>query len=341
MQPPRTSSAIARLRRGLTRWEARDVAPLASLAVLVLFFSLVSGDFFSLATVTQVLRQGSVLAIVSVGLTYVLLCGEIDLSVGTMALWAAYVCGWLFERWASAAGPSGTPPAWITAATLLLPLATCLVLGAIAGLLTTWSRLPSFIITLAMMFIAEGSARYLSRTQMFRMPPLLAWIGNEGLAIGRLLLPYSAVLAAVVFLLGHFVLQYSRFGRYVYATGGNRQAARLAGLRTGWLVATCLAISALAAGLGGLVNAGRMSQITLDQNKDLLLSSVACVVLGGTSLFGGEGSIGKTFVGVLTFTVLNVGLMQITWINDLARQLLTGIVLMVALVINGLLVKRR
>ena len=84
-----------------------------------------------------------------------------------------------------------------------------------------------------------------------------------------------------------------------------------------------------------------MTNVTLDQNKDLLLHAVACVVLGGTSLFGGEGSMGKTLVGVLTFTVLNTGLMQINWIDDLARQLLTGLVLLVALVINGVLAKRR
>ncbi len=101
----------------------------------------------------------------------------------------------------------------------------------------------------------------------------------------------------------------------------------------------CLAGCAVTAGLGGLVNAGRMTNVTLDQNKDLLLSSVACVVLGGTSLFGGVGSMGKTVIGVLTFTVLSVGLIQINWIDDLARQLLTGIVLLVALVINGVLAK--
>jgi ribose transport system permease protein len=137
------------------------------------------------------------------------------------------------------------------------------------------------------------------------------------------------------------VLEHTRFGRYVYMTGGNRDAARLAGVRTGRIVVACLAISGLTAGLAGLVNAGRLTNFTLDQNKDLLLHAVACVVLGGTSLFGGEGSIPKTIVGALTFTVLNVGLMQINWINDLSRQMVTGLVLMAALAINGILSRRR
>jgi ribose transport system permease protein len=124
-------------------------------------------------------------------------------------------------------------------------------------------------------------------------------------------------------------------------TGGNREAARLAGIRTGRIVVACLALSALTAGLGGLVNAGRMESVSLDQNADLLLNAVACVVLGGTSLFGGEGGMGRTAIGVITFSVLQVGLNQISWINDLMRPFLMGVVLMVALVINGLLARRR
>jgi len=225
---------------------------------------------------------------------------------------------------------------------VLVPLLSCLALGLLTGVLTVWSRLPSFIISLAMMFIAEGLAKYLTQSQMQSLPPLMRSIGNEGIELGgRYLLPYSAILAAVVFIVAHLVLQHTRFGRYVYMTGGNRQSARLAGVRTGWIVIACLAICAVTAGLGGIINAGRMTHITLDQNKDLLLHSVACVVLGGTSLFGGEGGIGKTAIGVLTFAVLNVGLIKIEWIDDLARQLLLGIVLMAALVINGLLAKER
>ncbi len=344
MTSPRSSNRLGSLSRLAAGLEARDVAPLVSLAVLVVFFTFAAPNFLKAATLTAVLKQGSVLAVVSVGLTYVLLCGEIDLAVGTMALWCACCCGWMFENWALPSpgngGGTAASPAMV-ALVILLPLASCLLLGILSGGLTIWSRLPSFIISLAMMFIAEGLARYLTKSKMYEIPGVLSSIGNDGIRFGgRPMLPYSALLAAAVFLLGHFVLGYTRFGRYVYATGGNRQAARLAGIRTGRVVLACMAICAVTAGLGGMINAGRMTNVTLDQNKDLLLSAVACVVLGGTSLFGGEGSIAKTAVGVLTFTVLSVGLMQINWIDDLARQLLTGVVLMVALVINGLLGKK-
>jgi ribose transport system permease protein len=326
----------------LGRWESRDIAPLVSLAVLVVFFSCVAPNFLKPVTLVAILKQGAVLAVVAAGLTYVLLCAEIDLAVGMTALWAACFAGWLFEHWLLGGESSGPRAAALTAAVIAIPLATCLLLGIASGLLTVWSRLPSFIISLAMMFIAEGLARYLTKSKMFRVPELLTTIGNEGIRLTeRFTVPYSAMLAAGVLLVGHVVLQHTRFGRYVYMTGGNREAARLAGVRTHLIVIACLAVSAFTAGLGGLINCGRMTNVTLDQNKDLLLSAVACVVLGGTSLFGGEGSMGKTLVGVLTFTVLNTGLMQINWIDDLARQLLTGLVLLVALVINGVLAKWR
>lgn len=360
--------SFSRLKPWLGRWEGRDLAPLVSLAVLLVFFTFAAPHFFRAATLLAVLKQGSVLAIVSVGLTYVLICAEIDLAVGMIALWAACACGWLFQNWGWflanwcglrytlagdwAAGPAGGGQAEGAALVLVLvlPLLSSLILGLASGLLTVWSRLPSFIITLAMMFIAEGMSRFLTKSATFKIPEVLTGVGNDVLDLGRLLglpaslrtnfmVPYTALVAAMVLSVGHVVLQHTRFGRYVYMTGGNREAARLAGVRTGRIVVACLALSALTAALGGLLNAGRLTNATLDQNKDLLLSAVACVVLGGTSLFGGEGGIGRTLVGVLTFTVLNVGLMQVNWINDLARQLLTGLVLLVALVVNGVLAK--
>ena len=335
-----TQPADSLLRRSrLPRFEARDVAPLVSLAILVVFFTVATRfGFLKLITVEQVLKQGAVLGIVSVGLTFVLLCGEIDLAVGMLALWTAAFCGWSFQRFVLVGGESAGGVLLV----ILIPLSSSLLLGLVSGTLTVWARLPSFIITLAMMNIAEGAARFLTQSETFPVPEVLKTLGNRGFDLtDRFTLPYGAVLAVGVFAVGHVVLQHTRFGRYVYMTGANREAARLAGVRTGLIVVACLAISACTAGLGGLVNAGRLTSISQDQNRDLLLSAVACVVLGGTSLFGGEGGIGKTVIGVLTFTVLNVGLVQIDWIDDLARQLLMGLVLLTALVVNGLLAKGR
>jgi ribose transport system permease protein len=327
------------------RWrvEAHDLAPFITLGVLVLYFGFVTRNFYTLATLCDVLRQGAVLAIVAAGLTFVLLCGEIDLSVGMVALWTACLCGVLFES-SFAAGKggreaiSGPTVAWL----ILLPLLTSLLLGISSGLLTVASRLPSFIITLAMMNIAQGLSRYITQSQKFAVPALLRDLGNAGIDLQPgVKFPHSALLAAVILFCGHILLRHTRFGRFIYMTGGNREAARLAGVGTGRVIVGCLALCASLAGLGGLVNAGRLESVSQDQNADLLLNAVACVVLGGTSLFGGEGGMGRTALGVITFSVLQVGLNRITWINDLMRPFLMGVVLMTALVINGLLARKR
>ncbi|WP_347243919.1 ABC transporter permease [Thermogutta sp.] len=324
------------------RWEPQDIAPVASLLALVLFFGIAAPGFLRLSTLVTALQQGAVLAIVSTGLTFVLLAAEIDLAVGSMALWTACLCGWLYQSWATQTAEGRfVASAEIVIAVLILPLCTSLLLGILSGVLTVKSRLPSFIITLAMMFISQGAARYITRGQAFRVPALLGDIGNRGIEHeGLTVIPYSALLAAAIMTVGHVVLQYTRFGRYVYMTGGNRQAARLAGVPTGLVVTACLAISAVTAGIGGLVNAGRMTSVTLDQNQDLLLSALACIVLGGTSLFGGEGGIGKTLVGVATFTVLNIGLNSIR-LDDFARPFVMGVVLMAAFLLNAALARRQ
>ena len=319
-----------------------------SMLVLLTIFTFLVGpsEFLTLGTATLVLEQGAVLAIVSVGLTFVLLTGEIDLAVGRIALLSACVCGVLFQRpFFAGAGGSSLMNQVELLILLSAPFVTALLVGWLSGVLTVTSRLPSFIITLAMMFVCQGMAKYLTKSKQFPLPSLLKSLGNDSFLLGNFGIPYSAMLAVIVMLAGHLVLQYTRFGRYVYMTGGNREAARLAGVRTPQIVVACLVISSWTAALGGLVNAGRMGSITLDQNADLLLEAVACVVLGGTSLFGGEGSIPRTLIGVLTFTVLNVGLMQarIVWIPDFEflRDFVKGGVLLIALFINGRIARGR
>jgi len=261
-----------------SRIDLADFAPILTLAALLVFFSLAGKAFFHPGTITQVLEQGAVLGIVSVGLTFVLLCGEIDLSVGFMALWTACLCGVLL-KWLGASGPDrgqADPSPVMIALAVTMPLIAAVALGWLSGVLTVTSRLPSFIITLSMMYIAHGLALYLTKSEQYRMPWLIERIGNGGFLMARnLKLPYSALLAGVILLIGHLVLQYTRFGRYVYMTGGNREAARLAGVRTNRIIVASLALCALTAGLGGLVNAGRLGSVTLDQNADLLLNAVA------------------------------------------------------------------
>ncbi len=346
-----------------------DLAPTISLVLIVITFGAIVEDFFSFGTFSLVLQQGAVLAIAATGLTFVLLCAEIDLSVGMVALMSACLCGVLWEQpWA--AGPKGASGATVSAVTTLMvivvPLMVATVTGWISGQLTVSSGLPSFIITLAMMNITLGLAKFATRSNPFQVPALLSRLWTDPWNLfGLLRVSNSTLLAAFVMMMAHLILQHTRFGRYVYMTGGNRDAARLAGVQTGKIVVSCMALCALTAALAGIVNAGRLGSSSLDQNAELLLDAVACVVLGGTSLFGGEGSIGRTVIGVLTFTTLKVGLnltnverlvkswplpadwkvawLKASWVTqfDLLRPFLLGVVLLLALVIHGRLVKRR
>ncbi len=334
------------------RHHARDLAPLATLLVLILFFSVFTSGFFDLYTFSSVLKQASTRAIVATGLTFVLLCAEIDLSVALVATLAACQMGVLY-KWIldtgpavlSAAAPDGTFTVSLAGAllVLILPVLTGLFVGLLNGLLTVWSRLPSFIITLAMMEIARGLASYLTKGAQYPdMPGVLPKAANEGIFLGSSFeLPYSVFVCGGLLLAAHIVLTYTRFGRYVYMTGGNREAARLAGVRTGFVVVVCLAICGMTAGLGGLMNAGWLNSAGVNQNQHLLLEAIACVVLGGTSLFGGEGGIKNTLIGVLAFTVLDVGLGYVTWVDEFLRRSVMGLVLLAALLLNGQLAKIR
>ena len=312
------------------RLQIADFAPLISLGTLIVVFSIVASDFVSFGTLSLILKQVAVLAIVATGLTFVLLCAEIDLSVGMVALLSACLCGVLWES-SFAAGPKeangvASVSLWMTALLILVPLAVAILLGLTSGFLTISSGLPSFDHYAGNDEHCFGTCGFLTRSQKFAVPPVLVKLGNAQLVeinahrMGTLSIPQSAILATAVMFVAHLVLQHTRFGRYVYMTGGNRQAARLAGVRTERIVIACLAICACTAACGGMVTAGRMNGVTLDQNVDLLLDAVACVVLGGTSLFCGEGSIGRTLVGVLSFTVLKVGL-NLTNVERLIKQM--------------------
>ncbi len=334
------------------RTHARALAPLATLFALVIFFSIFTSGFFDLYTLNSVLKQASTRALVATGLTFVLLCCEIDLSVALVATLAGCQMGVLY-KWMldtgpailSVTGPDGSITVTLVGAVLalLLPVLTGVLIGVINGLLTVWSRLPSFIITLAMMEIARGLASYLTKGAQYPdMPGVLPASANEGILIGAdFELPYSVFVVGTIMLAAHFVLIYTRFGRYVYMTGGNREAARLAGVRTGFVVVGCLAICGMTASLGGLMNAGWINSAGINQNLNLLLEAIACVVLGGTSLFGGEGGIKNTLIGVLAFTVLDVGLGYVTWVDEFLRRSVMGLVLLSALLLNGQLAKIR
>lgn len=308
---------------GWARRRARDLAPFITLVVLIIFFSLTTDSFFNYINFRNILGQVATLAIVSTGITFVILCGEIDLSIAAVATMTGVIAAVLYA--------AGLPQV----GAVLLGMLAATGLGLLNGWSTTRIGLPSFIATLATMQIASGLGMYITKGSiLYTLAPLLEYLGGE--YIGQTdpwRLPVVILTGVVALLIGHFVLTYTKFGRYVYMTGSNREAARLSGINTRNIVAACLTISAFTAGIAGMLNTGRLGSAQGYGLDDMLLDSISAVVLGGTSLFGGEGGMKNTVIGLLIFGVLNNGLNQLQ-LDIFVRLWARGIILLIALIIN-------
>jgi ribose transport system permease protein len=320
------------------RSRARDLAPFVTLVVLFVFFSLTTPSFLNFVNLRNILAQVSTLAVVSTGVTFVLLCGEIDLSIAAVGMMTGVVSASLFGkglRLAEGLFLGGGMEAFGGLFAVALALAFAIGIGLISAMSTTRVGLPSFMATLAAQLIALGFAQYFTKGEIiYTLPPLLNTLGGEYIGTtDPFRLPAIIVVAIVVLLLGHLVLTYTKFGRYVYMTGSNREAARLSGINTNVVVGSCLMISAACAGLAGMLNTGRLGSAQGYGLDDMLLDSISAVVLGGTSLFGGQGGIKNTVIGLLIFGILSNGLNQMQ-LDIYVRMVIRGVILLIALIIN-------
>jgi ribose transport system permease protein len=325
-----TTVSVPARRTGSAGWLAnqlRNIAPFAMLIALVALFSALSPSFPTLDNLSNVLQQISVTAIIAVGLTFVILCAEIDLSVASIANAAGIVVAFFTMQDASVNIANIPLPG---AAAILLALVASLLLGCATAFCMTVIGIPSFIMTLAMLQIGAGICALLVRGQIaYNVPGLIHTLGAG--SIGPV--PWIVIVAALVLLAGHVVLTYTRFGRYIYMTGGNREAAEYSGINTRAIIASVMVISALCAGLAGMLGVARFGSAQQDEFGDFLLDSISAVVVGGTSLFGGQGGIGNTIVGLFVLGVLNNGLDHVR-IDSFLKILIRGLILLAALIVN-------
>ena len=314
----------------LSAWLAsqlRNVAPFATLIVLVGLFSALSPSFSTLENVNNILQQISITGIIAVGLTFVILCAEIDLSVANIANAVGIVVAFFTMQDASVNIANIPLPG---AAAIVIALAASVLFGVVNAVGINVIGIPSFIMTLAMLQIAAGISAMLVRGQIaYNVPGLIHTLGAG--SIGPV--PWIVIVAALVLLAGHVTLTYTRFGRYVYMTGGNREAAEYSGVNTKRIVAYVMIISALCSGIAGMLGVAHFGSAQQDEFGDFLLDSISAVVVGGTSLFGGQGGIGNTIVGLFVLGVLNNGLDHIR-IDSFLKILIRGLILLLALVVN-------
>jgi ribose transport system permease protein len=309
------------------RSQMRNIAPFLTLILLFAFFAAASPSFATIDNIGNILTQVSVTGVIAVGLTFVILCAEIDLSIASIANVTGIAVAY-FTLQESYVNIANVPlPGW---AAILLALLLCALLGVVNAMGLTLIGIPSFIMTLAMMQIAAGISALLVRGQIaYKVPPLISTLGSG--SIGGI--PWIVIVAAVMLLAGHLVLTYTRFGRYVYMVGGNREAAEYSGLNVNLILSSVMVIAAVCSGIGGMLGVAHFGSAQQNEFDTYLLDSIAAVVVGGTSLFGGRGGIGNTIVGLFVLGVLNNGLDHVN-IDSFLKILIRGLILLAALVIN-------
>ncbi|HEY4353294.1 MAG TPA: ABC transporter permease [Paraburkholderia sp.] len=307
------------------------IGPLfAALVLICIVLSFASPEFLTTSTLTNIMVQVSVVGIAAVGGTFVIITSGIDLSVGSLVALTGMV---------AATFMAGSQPdaLGLGLAGLVIALAVGAGIGALNGFAVAWMRLVPFIVTLAMMAMARGLTLAISdgRTK-FDFPNAFTVFGAKSIAG----LPMPMLVMLVVFVIGHVLLRKTTFGHQVFAVGGNREAARLAGIPVQRVMFLTYTLAGLTAAIAGIVLAGRLNSALPSAANGLELQVIAGIVIGGTSLAGGRGSIVGTFIGVVLIGVINVGL-SLLGVNPFWTQFIQGGVIFAAVMLDALSQRRK
>ena len=308
-------------RRETMRTWLRLSGMLPVLVLLCIGFELASGRFLSVGNLSIVMQQASINAMLAAGMTFVILTGGIDLSVGSILALAAVV----------AVGATLTPGlAWAAIPLALLAGAAC---GLVNGSLIAWLGLPPFIVTLGALTAVRGVARLAAGdSTVFNSDLPFSVIGN-GTLLG---VPWLVVIAFLVILLSWVILRRTVLGTWIYTVGGNAEAAALAGIKVPLVLLFVYATSGLLAGLGGVMSAARLYAANgLQLGQAYELDAIAAVILGGTSFVGGIGSVWGTLIGALIIAVLSNGLILLG-VSDISQYIIKGGVIILAVAIDKL-----
>lgn len=313
---------LAGLRRRVAAESAAQYSGLlAVLGLMTAYFSVRTASFFDFSTVVLIANQIPDLTFIAVGMTLVLVIGQIDLSVGSIAAFSSAVLG-------TAMVHHGWPLGLAVALGMLIG-ALC---GLFNGLISIRCGIPSFIVTLGMLELARGATKRVLNSQSLYI----------GAAIEPLAEPLAATLLSPAFLLavgtvvaGQFLLTRTVFGRYCIAIGTNAEAVRMSGIRVAPYAVGTFVLSGALCALGGLSLTSRMASADPNAATGIELSAIAACVIGGTSLMGGRGNVVSSFLGVLIIAVLRTGLDRLS-VNDANKQIITGIVIVIAVLIDAL-----
>jgi ribose transport system permease protein len=264
------------------------VLPIVIIALIIVGVIIRPGVFLTSDNLLNVLTQASITGTIAIGMTFVIATGGIDLSVGSV-LAAASIAGGLLTQYGS----------WMF---MLGALGMAVLLGSINGLAITWGKVVPFIATLAMLTIARGLALWMSQKTPISLIELniLQWFGS-----GRILgVPVPALVFVIVTIIGWVLLNRTTFGRHTLAVGGNRSAARIAGIRPNRIVFAVYVLTGFCVGISAILLSGRLASASPVVGNLVELDAIAAVVIGGTALTGGKASVTGTFFGVITFGLI-------------------------------------
>jgi ribose transport system permease protein len=300
------------------RFVKDNVSMLVALVVIVLLFSFMSDKFFTRNNMFNVLRQISTNAIIAFGMTFVLLIGGIDLSVGSIVAATNCIFIGLMVR--------GVP----IAAAIFLGVLLGGGIGFVNGIVIAKWKIPPFIATLAMMTIGRGIAYVYTDGKPVRFDDdSLSWIGNGYVNV----IPVPVLIMFACLLLFGFILHKTQYGSRVYAVGGNREAARYSGIKISGIEISVYVISGILSAVSGIILSSRMLSAQPVAGQGAELDAIAAVVLGGTSLSGGVGSLGGTIIGALFIGMMNNGL-NIIQVPFYWQQIIKGAVIIIAVLVD-------
>jgi ribose transport system permease protein len=284
-------------------------------------------NFLKADNLRNVADQIAVIAILAVGMTFVVITGGIDLSVGSLIALAAVTATLLIRD--AAGSESATAGGMVLCC--LAAIALCGLVGLFSGAMVTFFQVPPFIVTLAMMLAASGLADTLSRERsIYEVPASFGWLGIGADLYG---IPNAVVLMAMLYLAAHVVMSRMTLGRYVYAVGGNMEAARLCGVPVARVLLLVYVLSGALAGLGGVVLASRLKSGSPTYGQMYEMYVIAAVVVGGTSLFGGEGKVFGTLIGAFIIAVVRNG-MNLTGVESRSQKIVFGLVILGAVLLD-------
>ncbi|GEP27828.1 MULTISPECIES: ABC transporter permease [Cryobacterium] len=297
---------------------------LVGLVALCLALFIATPDFLTGPNLLNIGIQVSTVAVLAFGMTFVIVAGGIDLSVGSVAALSAMSSGWMFA--------SAGLPGWLA---LVGGLLVGALAGAINGMANAYGKLPSFIATLAMLSVARGLTLVISDGRPIKTAPEVSFLGGN---LGPV--PMPIVILVIAALVASFILNRTVIGRSMYAVGGNAEAARLSGLPVKRILVTVFTLAGLFAALAGLLLAGRLDSAQPQAAAGYELDAIAAVVIGGASLAGGLGRISGTLVGALVLVVIRNGLNLLN-VTSFWQQVVIGLVIALAVGIDVLRRKTR